>query len=355
MSGPHNPDDLIQERYKIIDFIGEGGMQFVYAASDLILKRKVALKTPKNDSAKKRFKRSAIISACVNHPNVAKTYDYFQYDNREYLIEELINGKDLEKAFLKKTEYLDPYLAARVFHYLAKGLAASHHVNVIHRDLKPSNIMVTGGFQIESIKITDFGIARMAKEEITNAVKGGSGSILASSTVVGALPYMAPEAIDTPEAVDKPADIWSIGAMMFKLLTGETPYGLGLKAVASIQEAKPPQFPSFLTSNAQFAPLANQLINIVLQCMQKDPLTRLTADALVIQCGDLCYPVESRLFGTVREIRYKAWGFIDVAGNDVFFHRNCVYGKRPSVGDKVMLSKFRGGGAPRAHPVVKLI
>lgn len=354
MSGPHNPGDVIQGRYKIIDNVGEGGMQFVYAARDRVLKRKVALKTPKNDSAKKRFKRSAIVSARVNHPNVAKTLDYFEDNDHKYLVEELIEGEDLDKAILKKTKCLDPYLAARLFHYLAKGLAASHHVGVIHRDLKPTNIMVTDGFQLASIKITDFGIAKMADEEIADAVEGGDESISASSTVVGALPYMAPEAIDTPRDVGKPADIWSIGAMMYELLTGEKPYGSGLKAVAKIQEAKPPKFNPFLISNPQFAPLNKKLIQLVLQCLQKDPYSRPNADAIVSQCGDLCYPVESRLSGTVREIRHQAWGFIDVEGEDVFFHLDCVYGDRPTVGDRVMLSKFPGGGACRAHPVVKL-
>lgn len=354
MSGPHNSGDLIQGRYDIIENIGEGGMQIVYAAMDRVLHRKVALKTPKNDSAKKRFKRSAIVSARINHPNVAKTLDYLEDNNRQYLIEELIEGTDLDKALLKNTKFLDPYLGARVFHYLAKGLAASHHAGVIHRDLKPTNVMVTGGFQISEIKITDFGIAKMADQEIVEAVEGGEESISASSTVVGALPYMAPEAIDTPKEVGTPADIWSIGAMMYELLTGEKPYGMGLKVIAKILEAKPPVFPTFMTSNAQFAPLSNQLIQIVLQCMQKDPSARPTADALVEQCGNLCYPIEPRCIGILREIRHGSWGFIVVGGEDVFFHLACVYGDRPKPGDKVMLSKFRGGGAWRALPVVKL-
>jgi len=354
MSGLHNTGDLINGRYEIIKKIGEGGMQIVYAATDKILHRKVALKTPKNDSAKKRFKRSAIVSARVNHPNVAKTLDYFEDGDRKYLIEELIEGNDLDKALLKKTKFLDPYLAARVFHYLAKGLAASHHAGVIHRDLKPTNVMVVGGYQIDEIKITDFGIAKMADQEIVEAVEGGEESISASSTVVGALPYMAPEAIDTPKEVGKPADVWSIGAMMFELLTGEKPYGMGLKVIAKILDAKAPVFPPFMTSNAQFAPLSNQLIQLVLQCMQKDPSARPTADDLVGQCGNLCYPVVPRHIGTVREIRHGAWGFIVVEGEDVFFHLASVYGERPKSGENVMLSKFRGGGAWRALPVVKL-
>ncbi len=354
MSAPHNPGDVIQVRYEIIEKIGEGGMQVVYAAFDRVLNRKVALKTPKNDSAKKRFRRSAVVSARVNHPNIAKTLDYFEHNDRQYLIEELIDGKDLDKALLKKAKVLDPYLVARVFHYLVKGLAASHHAGVIHRDLKPTNVMVTGEFQLDSIKITDFGIAKMADEEIAEAVEGGHDSISASATVVGALPYMAPEAIDTPREVCTPADVWSVGAMTFELLTGMKPFGSGLKAVAKIQEAKPPEFPPFLMSNAQFAPLSNQLIQIVLQCLQKNQSLRPSADALVEQCGNFCYPIEPRYIGTVREIRYGAWGFIVVEGEDIFFHMDCVYGEKPNEGDTVMLSKFRGGGACRALPVVKL-
>jgi eukaryotic-like serine/threonine-protein kinase len=354
LSNSHEQGDVLQERYEIINYIDEGGMQLVYAATDLVLNRKVAIKTPKNDSAKKRFQRSAIVSARVNHPNVAKTLDYLEENSRKYLVEELIEGTDLDKALLKKTKFLDPYLAARIFHYLAKGLAASHHAGVIHRDLKPTNIMVTGGFELESIKITDFGIAKMAGDEIVEAVEGGNASISASPTVVGALPYMAPEAIDTPREVGKPADVWSIGAMMYELLTGIQPFGTGLKAVTKIVAAEPPAFPAFMTSNAQFAALSNKLIEIVLLCLQKEPSARPPADELVELCGNLCYPVEKRYFGTVRDIKFGSWGFISVEGEDVFFHMDCVYGDKPKIGDEVMLSKFRGGGAWRALPVVKL-
>lgn len=229
-------------------------------------------------------------------------------------------------------------------------MAASHHAGVVHRDLKPTNVMVTDDFQLNAIKITDFGIAKMADEEIAEAVEGGSDSISASKTVVGALPYMAPEAIDTPRKVCMPADIWSIGAMMYELLTGEKPFGTGLGAVAKILEAKPPEFKPFLTSNPQFASLANDLKRIVLQCLQKDPTSRPSSDALVARCGNLCYPV----YGVVRRVDYKAYGFIIVDGVDVFFNMSSVYGERPIEGDRVMLSKFPGGGAERAHPVVKL-
>ncbi|WP_206126737.1 protein kinase domain-containing protein [Burkholderia sp. Ac-20379] len=336
----------------MIGYLGEGGMQYVYRAHDRVLDRDVALKTPKNSAASKRFKRSAVLSASVNHPNVAKTLDYLEVDEQLFLIEELIEGTDLDRALLSEVKHVDPYLAAKIFHHIAKGVAAAHHAGVVHRDLKPTNIMSTGGLGVVELKVTDFGIAKMAEEEIVEAVEGGSSTITTSRTALGALPYMAPEAIDTPRDVGRPADIWSIGAMMYHLMTGETPYGVGLRVVAKILEAAPPVFPAFVTSNPQFSPLSTRLIALVHRCMAKDPLNRPTADELVQLCGELCYPVTLRYRGRVKDIRYDAWGFINCGGADVFFHNSSVYGDKPKVNDQVVFSSFDGDGAFRAHPVM---
>ena len=167
-------------------------MQEVYKAHDLVLRRDVALKAPKNSSAEKRFKRSAVLSAKVNHPNVAKTLDYFETTSRPYLIEEFIIGSDLRKVFLEKCHCSTHIWPAHVFHHLSKAIAASHHVGVVHRDMKPSNIMINGGFEISVIKVTDFGIAKMAEEELAEAATGGEESITGSQTMVGALPEHGP-------------------------------------------------------------------------------------------------------------------------------------------------------------------
>lgn len=173
MSGVlHATGDVIGGRYEVVDYIGQGGMQEVYRVHDKLLERDVALKSPKNPSAKKRFNRSATLSARVNHDNVAKTLDYVEDGDRFYLIEELIEGCDLGHFLKSHVAMLDPFAAGRVMHHLAKGLAASHHVNVVHRDLKPTNVMVVGGRDFMGFKITDFGIAKMAQEEIGEAVAG---------------------------------------------------------------------------------------------------------------------------------------------------------------------------------------
>lgn len=357
MTGPLSAGEVIGERYEIERYVDEGGMQYVYAAKDMLSSRVVALKTPKNKSATKRFRRSAVVAAKVNHPNVAKTLDYVREGDSRYLIEEFIVGADLSKALLRRAKFLDPYLVAKVLHHMAKGLAAAHHAGVIHRDLKPTNVMVVGGYSLGEIKITDFGIAKMAQEELAEAAEGGDHTLTTSQTAVGALPYMAPEAIETPKDVTQAADVWSLGAMVFHMLTGEQPFGAGLKAVQKILAADQPSVPGFVLSSPQFAPLARELLDIAFDCLRKAPLDRPTADDLVRRCGFLCYTVSSRAEGVVRRIDYGSYGFISSQQRDVFFHMESVFGPSPKLaeGDPVIFSAYAGGGSPRAYPVLKLV
>ncbi|WP_077001034.1 serine/threonine-protein kinase [Variovorax sp. KK3] len=357
MTGPLDQGDLVGDRYEIVRYIDAGSMQFVYEAKDVLTDRRVALKTPKNTSASKRFKRSAIVAAQVNHPNVAKTLDYLRVGDDRYLIEELIEGRDLSKALLQETRFVDPYLAAKILHHLAKGVAAAHHAGVIHRDLKPSNIMVMGGYSLHEIKVTDFGIAKLAGEVMDEAIAGGTASMFQSATVMGALPYMAPEAIDTPAEVGRAADVWSLGAMMYHMLTGQTPYGEGLRSVRAILAAEPPAQPAFLTANPQFAPLASEVMDLALSCMQRDPSDRPSADHLVASCGNLCYTPGERTVGTVKTIYdHGRFGWLSIGrAKDVFFHVESVYGPEAvKENDRVLLASYDGGGGDRAHPVMKL-
>lgn len=358
MTGPLEANDTVGERYRVLTYHAEGGMQFVYAAQDELTGRKVALKTPKNHSASKRFRRSAQVAARVNHPNIAKTLDYLVEGDRRYLIEEFIEGNDLAKSLLEGSPFLDPYLAARVFHHVAKGVAAAHHVGVIHRDLKPTNIMVNGGYDLIDLKVTDFGVAKLAGDVLDEAAAGGEQTLLLSATAVGALPYMAPEAIETPKAITQKADVWSIGAMIFHIVTGVEPFGRGLLAVNKILAAVPADIPEFITRNPQFSPLAMQIVELALSCMKRAPNHRPSADELVLQCGKLCYNSSPREIGVIRQIRdHKQWGFIASQQGDVFFHINCVFGPDAlKVGDRVLFSRHEAGEdvAPRAYPVLKL-
>jgi serine/threonine-protein kinase len=356
-AGPHRKQDLVGNRYVIIGYIGAGGMQYVYKARDTILNRLIALKTPIDSSAAKRFLQSAKLSAKVNHPNVAKTLDYIETDGRQYLVEELVEGDDLDTALLKKVHNLDPYLVARIFHNLAKGIAASHHANVIHRDLKPTNIMVGGKFPFDVIKITDFGIATMAQEKIIEEKEKANLTNSTSKTVVGALPYMAPEAITDPRNVSNKVDIWSLGAMTFELLTGSKPFGSGLPAIQKILNKDKPEFHKSITAKPQFRPLANKLIEIINDCFHFDPTERPTADQIVARCSLLCYSTADRYTGTLKEMRNSWTGWIthEENGSEVFFHIDSVYGHHLSKGDRVMFSSYPASPYLRAHPIVKLV
>jgi eukaryotic-like serine/threonine-protein kinase len=357
VSAIHNIGDVIGDRYAVEGYVGAGGMQEVYKATDQLLSRTVALKVPKNSSAEKRFQRSAVVSARVNHANVAKTLDYLEDGPKSYLVEEFIYGRDLSQVLKEEVGVLDPMIAAFAFHHLAKGLAASHHAGVVHRDLKPSNVMAINGGKITDVKITDFGIAKMAEEELAEAVEGGDESITASQTAIGALPYMAPEMIRSMKDAGKPADIWSLGAMLFELISGKKPFGSGLKAVPAILEAKMPSMPAILRAKTQFKPIGKEMYELIAECIRADPQNRPTADALVKMCETLCYPVTPREFGAVSKFDNRFWGFINPdLGKSIFFHIESVYGNQSlKVGDRVSFARHEGGGSDRAFPVTKLV
>lgn len=354
MTGVHESGEMIGDRYLINSYIGKGGMQFVYRAYDKVLSREVAVKTPQNSAAAKRFKHSAVVAAKVNHANVAKTLDFIEDKGREYLVEELVVGSDLAASVVGRYGQADPYLAAHIFHHLAKGVDASHSAGVIHRDLKPSNVIVSGELELRTIKITDFGIAKLAEAEFVAAAESGDITNSNSSTVQGAIPYMSPEAINTPRLVTQATDIWSVGAMMYQLVTGALPFGQGLPAVIAIARGTLPEDPVFLSRNSQFSILCSQIMGLAKRCMTTDVGLRPSAKELVSECGKLCYPVEPRLVGRVRDIRYKSWGFIAHEAGDVFFNLDSYFGSSGlQIGDEVVFCKFPGGGAWRAHPLIK--
>jgi serine/threonine protein kinase len=348
-----NPHQVIGGRYRIEGYVDAGGMQEVYRAFDMSLQRIIALKIPKNASAKKRFQRSAAMSAKVTHPNVAKTFDYVEEGGHQFLIEEFVDGKDLRSRLATHFFCLDPHLAAHVFHHFMKGLAAVHAVDVMHRDLKPSNVIVSTDPDIEMVKITDFGIAKMAEVEMQEGMKNDDWTV-GSATLVGALPYMAPEVIQNiPSTIGLSADVWSAGAILYQLLTGERPFGDGLAAVTKIVNLDLPKKPAILQRKSQFQQLSDQLWAIIQSCLVADTSKRPTAKSLVEQCGSLCYSRSRRRIGVVTSFGKKPgnWGTID---GEIFFHDDSCWGPKVAVGSRVSLATFPGSPRPRAHPVLPL-
>jgi len=349
--------DRIGDRYVIQAEVGRGGMQEVYAAVDDTLQRRVALKVPQDARVARRFRESSVISARVNHPNVAKTLDYFEEDGRFYMVEEIVDGLNLRQVASQFTR-LDPHAVAYMLHHLARGVAASHRAGVVHRDLKPTNILIGDGLALRSLKITDFGIAKMAAGEIDDAVAGGDETTRSSKTAMGALAYMAPEVIESPRTASMPADVWAVAAIAWELLTGEPPFRSGLQAVATILSGKRPALPRRVSSHVQFGGLSEQIHELIMQCFERDPNNRPTAARLAELCDDICYLTPARETGAVVNYPVRSFGFIlSDAGETVFFHTQNVIGdgRRPAVGTRVWYTKFDGQPRPRAIPVLPIL
>jgi serine/threonine protein kinase, bacterial len=353
------PKTLVADRYRVGQLIGQGGMQEVYRATDELLGLTVALKTPLAGQAIVRFRNSAMFAARVNHHNIAKTYDYLEVGGAQYLIEEFVEGETLEVGLIEHAAHIDPHTVARALHCLAKGVAASHRAGVVHRDLKPSNIMISGGFNLTTVKITDFGISTLTDEVFEEAARSGDLTRSTSGTVRGALPYMAPEMMfrkpgEHPSAA---ADVWSLGALAFRALTGTYPFGVGFEAAANVKNQDRAPWPTFMTSNPQFAAIGTDLQAHVEACFAYDPNDRPLADELVTKCEGLCCFVAPRSLGRVNNLLHGGeYGFItEDGGNTVFFNTDSVYGvEKAKAGARVSFSKFSGTPHPRAHPVVLL-
>lgn len=348
---------IVGARYEILQHIGRGGMQEVYRAHDQLLELDVALKTPQVGQPTKRFRASAQLSAMVNHHNVAKTLDCFEEEGAEYLIEEFVDGETLEQN-AERFSCIDPHLGCRIFHQLVKGICASHRAGVVHRDLKPSNVMVTAGVNLQELKITDFGIATLTEEVFAEAERAGDITRSNSGTIKGALPFMAPEMMfrKKGEILGTSVDIWSLGAMMFKLMTGEYPFGVFLEAAVNVKTKNRKTWPGFMISNTQFAPLVKELQVLIDSCMEYDPSKRPSAFDLAKKCEDLCYLSVVREEGVINNLIQNGYsGFITSSKSQAFFSKESVYGnQKASPNMSVCFSSFVGNPHPRAHPVIIL-
>ena len=203
--------------YKIIEKLGEGGMGVVYKAQDLKLDRMVAIKfLPAHLSAspdsKARFLQEAKATAALNHPNILNVYEVDDQEDGMFLVMEYLEGMTLKKYMtnLNSGTGVPVHQAIEWASQIAEGLKAAHGKNIVHRDIKPENVMLTNDGKL---KIMDFGIAKL---------KSSSG-LTRTGTSLGTLSYMAPEQAQG-EAADQRSDIWSLGVVLYELLTADLPF-----------------------------------------------------------------------------------------------------------------------------------
>lgn len=257
------------EGYEILSVLGRGGMGVVYKARHIKLKRLVALKMilsggHAGDDAIARFKIEAEAVARLQHPNIVQIYEIGSQDHQPYFSLEFIDGGSLDRQTEGKPQPVTQ--AASLIETLANAMHVAHEQGIIHRDLKPANILLT---QTGEPKITDFGLAKQTDQAHGHTETG---------SVMGTPAYMAPEqAQGNTRHLGRSADIYSLGAILYELLTGEPPFqGQTVMDTLILVQTQEPKAPSKLRPR-----LPRDLETICLKCLEKEPERRyVTAAAL---------------------------------------------------------------------------
>ena len=255
--------------YVIEAFIGAGAMGEVYRAHDSRLERKVAIKVLPHrlageQSWVQRFEREGRAAAALNHPNIMAVFDVGVAGDTPYIVSELLEGETLRSWMGYDGRRLSPSRALDIARQIATGLAAAHACGIVHRDLKPENVFVTAN---GLVKILDFGLARRnAVSTVHDA--DGAATIAASDarTILGTVAYMSPEQA-RGETLDGRSDLFSLGIMLYELLTGTRPFhgASTADALAAILREDPPPFPPLAPA------LPHGVELVVLRCLEKVP------------------------------------------------------------------------------------
>jgi len=258
--------EVFNERYRLKEKIGSGGMAEVYLADDLQLGREVAVKVLHAQFAAdpafiQRFRQEAQSAANLNHPNIVNIYDWGNtYDWRDqvdlyYIVMEYVEGRDL-KEILREEGRLIPERAAEIAAEVCAALQFAHRGNLVHRDIKPHNIFITN---IGQVKVMDFGIAR----------EGNGGGITQTGMVMGTPQYISPEQAQGL-AVDGRSDIYSLGIVLYEMLTGQVPFDDPNPVTITYKQVREdPMPPSVIDPE-----IPTTLEAIVMKAMSKNPANR---------------------------------------------------------------------------------
>ena len=251
---------LINDRYEIIRSIGEGGMANVYLAQDTILDRKVAVKILRGDLAEdekfvRRFQREAISASSLNDPNIVEVYDVGEDDGKYFIVMEYVQGLTL-KQLVKKRGSLTLPEVQDIMLQLTSAVAHAHESYIIHRDIKPQNVII---LEDGRVKIMDFGIA----------VALNAGEFTQTNSVMGTVYYIPPEQANGGAATVK-SDIYSLGILMYELVTGHVPFKGDNPVEVAIKHMNEP-----IPSICEYDPEMPQSIeNIILRASAKNPKNR---------------------------------------------------------------------------------
>jgi eukaryotic-like serine/threonine-protein kinase len=280
--------------YKISESIGTGGMGEVYLATDIVAGRKAALKLLPvrftGDAARlKRFQQEARAVVALNHPNILTVYEIGEDHSIHYIASELIEGETLRERLAHRPMQLGE--AVDIAIQVASALAAAHEAGIVHRDIKPENIMLRrDGY----VKVLDFGIAKLAEQELPTSMPRDEALLLVETnlgSVLGTVRYMSPEQACGAH-VDRTTDIWSLGVMLYEMLTGQTAFtgDTPQDVMSAILEKEPTPLTRYL---AHTRPEFQQIIS---KALRKDREERYhTAHELLNALKDLRRKLEAEL------------------------------------------------------------
>jgi len=258
-------------RYRIERLISRGGMGAVFEATQLGLDRAVAIKLllpalSRDEKMQERFRREARSAASLRHPNIIQIYDYGISDYGPYIVMELARGKSLRQLLNKGA--LEIGLSVDLMGQICSALAAAHSATIIHRDLKPDNIMVEEQSDGQILaKVLDFGIAKMRE-----AQPDEEGANLTGANIIGSPAYMSPEQ-SLGSTLDARSDIYSLGIVLYEMLTGSTPFGKGAPGALLTHQINTPPPP--LTAARPEIPAAVE--SVVMKALAKDREARFTS------------------------------------------------------------------------------
>jgi len=252
-----NEGDTLGDRYVLGARIASGGMADVWAGTDIVLQRAVAVKVMRPDTGHEelfalRFRDEAVHSAALLHPNIATLFDYGEDDGLAFLVMELVKGEPLS-VLLRRRAPLDPAEVRSLIGQAALALGVAHEARVIHRDVKPANILVRPD---GLVKLTDFGIARAL--DAAGHTRAGE--------MLGTPDYLSPEQA-MGEAATGASDLYALGVVAHEMLTGHRPFDKGTPVATALSHVNepPPPLPEDVPED---------LASLVRDCLQKNPADR---------------------------------------------------------------------------------